>query len=77
MKVNSRELEAFSPLSPLTSPPVSMSHPTIVSLDFALPVKTSSYKPASFAPLSGALFAFFRSTSLAIATDPDVPRPPL
>ncbi|GAA5947968.1 hypothetical protein JCM3765_007049 [Sporobolomyces pararoseus] len=29
-----------------------MSHPTVVALDFALPVKTSSYKPASFAPLS-------------------------
>ncbi|GAA5925684.1 zuotin [Sporobolomyces koalae] len=29
-----------------------MSHPTIVSLDFALPVKTAAYKPASFAPLS-------------------------
>ncbi|GAA6020875.1 hypothetical protein JCM11491_000016 [Sporobolomyces phaffii] len=29
-----------------------MSHPTIVSLDFSLPVKTSAYKPASFAPLS-------------------------
>ena len=30
-----------------------MSHPTVQTLDFALPVKTSSYKPASFSPLSG------------------------
>ncbi|GAA5828953.1 hypothetical protein JCM5353_005182 [Sporobolomyces roseus] len=29
-----------------------MSHPTVQTLDFALPVKTSSYKPASFSPLS-------------------------